>query len=56
MQWEYYVDPCYWDMWAIKPIDCKDFNKTFHVGDMEIAKELCNYLNSMELSYAMPRV
>lgn len=28
--WEIFCDPCYYDMWAVRPVGCRSFTETKH--------------------------
>ncbi len=45
--WEYFLDVCYYDMWAVRPIGDKSFNSLwlFHVTSENEAVVLCDILN-----------
>ncbi len=47
MKWEYFRDPAYYDMYAVRPIGDTDFNSglLFHLLHSIEAKKLCTYLN-----------
>lgn len=50
-KWEYYLDHSYFDMWAVRRLDDKNFNsdKLFHLMSMEEAVALSDTLNELEL-------
>lgn len=49
MIWEYYNDPAYFDMWAVRKIGDRNFNSKnlFHVTSKEEAIRLTEELNKM---------
>ena len=50
VKWEFYQDPSYFDMWAVRPIGDKDFDspRLFHVKTREIAITLTGILNDCD--------
>jgi hypothetical protein len=48
-QWEWFSDPAYYDLWAVRPIGDKDFgsSKLFHVQTEHEAKALCDILTKL---------
>lgn len=47
MEWEYFLDVCYYDMWCVRPKDDRNFNslRNFHLHNKEDAEQLCSLLN-----------
>ena len=45
-KWECFCDAVYYKLWAVKPVDCGDFNQTIHVNTKEEAEFLVESLNS----------
>ncbi len=35
---EVFSDPCFYDMWVVRPVGCKSFNETLHFPDRATAK------------------
>lgn len=46
--WEYYLDNTYYDLWAVRPVDDKNFNSglLFHVSSENEAEKLTELLNT----------
>jgi hypothetical protein len=51
-KWEYFQDPSYYDMYAVRPIGDKEFNSKllFHVTNESEASRLAELLNSKEIN------
>lgn len=47
--WECFSDPCYYDMWAVRPKGEKRWGHCFHVASGEEARGLVELLNSLSL-------
>ena len=45
--WECFLDPAYYDMWAIRQTGNRNFEETIHVVNGKEAKHLCAWLNSL---------
>jgi hypothetical protein len=45
--WECFLDPAYYDMWAIRQTGNRNFEETIHVVNGKEAKQLCSWLNSL---------
>jgi hypothetical protein len=50
MPFEYFNDPCYYDMWAVREVGTSSLNDTAHVVTKEEAEWLTKRLNDMNLS------
>lgn len=46
-KWHFYLDRSYYDMWAVAPVDNKNFlsKDLFHLASREEAERLCALLN-----------
>jgi hypothetical protein len=44
-KWECFVDGAYFAMWAVKFIECDNFNRVLHFSTEREAKVVCNELN-----------
>lgn len=47
--WECFSDPAYYDMWAIRQVGNRNFEETIHVVNGKEAKQLCAWLNSLNI-------
>lgn len=47
IEWEYFIDHSYYDLYAVRPKNDKDFNShhLFHVINSKEAEKLCQLLN-----------
>ena len=45
--WECFLDPSYFDMWAVKRKDSRSFQDAFHVTSEVEAQRLCGLLNGI---------
>ena len=45
--WECFLDPSYFDMWAVKRKDSRSFQYAFHVTSEVEAQRLCGLLNGI---------
>lgn len=46
--YEIFFDECYYGMIAVRPVGCRDFMKTQHVGTIAEAKAFVNSILSSE--------
>lgn len=45
--WEAFSDRSYFDMWAVRPVDCSDFGMSFHVPSKQEAEFLAELFNHL---------
>jgi hypothetical protein len=50
VEWECFPDPCYFDMWAVRPKGEREFTRTIHVANGDEARELVRLLSACPLS------
>ena len=50
MNYEYFHDPCYYDMWAVRRKDQRAFSQAWHVATQKEAQSLAEHLNKLELA------
>lgn len=47
MKWETFCDLSYYDMWAVRPVGMRDFNRTLHFAKREEAEFAVNVLDDL---------
>lgn len=47
MQWEYFLDLSYFDLWAVRVVGNRNFEEVIHVINEPSAKFLCKFLNEV---------
>jgi hypothetical protein len=52
--WEFFRDPAYFDMWAVRRDDKRSFNDAIHVLRAEEAERLATLLNKYERARPEP--
>lgn len=52
-KWEIFQDPSYYDMWAVRPVEYKDFNnpRLFHFKDEDTAKRFKTLIDMAKVAY-----
>ena len=49
-KYEYFNDPCYYNLWAVKEIKNGKFEDVFHVQSEDEAQALCELLNKTDIA------
>jgi len=53
---EVFSDPCYFDMWCLRPIGSRDFNATIHFGAVEEAQAAGDIIRTWAGRFCLPPV